>query len=80
MLTLEGMGYGEIAEVLGISESNVGAGLTRAKDAARIAGGHETNADAELETWRRDWLAAARVPADLAARVARQSRRMKLAV
>jgi RNA polymerase sigma factor (sigma-70 family) len=30
-LTLEGLGYGEIAEVLGISESNVGARLTRAR-------------------------------------------------
>lgn len=28
-LSLEGLGYGEIAEVLGISESNVGARLTR---------------------------------------------------
>jgi RNA polymerase sigma-70 factor (ECF subfamily) len=30
-LTLEGMGYGEIAEVLGIGESNVGVRLTRAR-------------------------------------------------
>jgi RNA polymerase sigma factor (sigma-70 family) len=30
-LSLEGLGYGEIAEVLGISESNVGARLTRAR-------------------------------------------------
>lgn len=31
MLMLEGMGYAEISEVLGISESNVGARLTRAR-------------------------------------------------
>ncbi len=31
MLTLEGLGYKEISEVLGISESNVGARLTRAR-------------------------------------------------
>jgi RNA polymerase sigma-70 factor, ECF subfamily len=30
-LTLEGLGYKEISEVLGISESNVGARLTRAR-------------------------------------------------
>jgi RNA polymerase sigma factor (sigma-70 family) len=30
-LTLEGLAYGEIAQVLGISESNVGARLTRAR-------------------------------------------------
>ena len=34
-LTLEGLGYGEIAEVLGISESNVGARLTRARQLLR---------------------------------------------
>ncbi|HTX38072.1 MAG TPA: sigma-70 family RNA polymerase sigma factor [Bryobacteraceae bacterium] len=34
-LTLEGLGYGEIAEVLGISESNVGARLTRARQMLR---------------------------------------------
>jgi DNA-directed RNA polymerase specialized sigma24 family protein len=31
MLTLEGLGYREISSVLGISESNVGARLTRAR-------------------------------------------------
>lgn len=31
MLTLEGLGYKEISDVLGISESNVGARLTRAR-------------------------------------------------
>lgn len=36
-LTLEGMGYGEIAEVLGISESNVGARLSRARQMLREA-------------------------------------------
>ncbi|HLJ46595.1 MAG TPA: RNA polymerase sigma factor [Bryobacteraceae bacterium] len=35
MLTLEGLGYGEIADVLGISESNVGARLTRARQMLR---------------------------------------------
>jgi RNA polymerase sigma factor (sigma-70 family) len=34
-LTLEGLGYGEIADVLGISESNVGARLTRARQMLR---------------------------------------------
>ncbi len=34
-LTLEGLGYGEIAEVLGISQSNVGARLTRARQILR---------------------------------------------
>ncbi len=34
-LSLEGLGYGEIAEVLGISESNVGARLTRARQMLR---------------------------------------------
>ena len=36
-LTLEGLGYGEIAEVLGVSESNVGARLTRARQMLREA-------------------------------------------
>jgi RNA polymerase sigma-70 factor (ECF subfamily) len=35
MLALEDMGYAEIAEVLGISESNVGARLTRARQLLR---------------------------------------------
>jgi RNA polymerase sigma factor (sigma-70 family) len=35
MLTLEGLAYGEIADVLGISESNVGARLTRARQILR---------------------------------------------
>jgi RNA polymerase sigma factor (sigma-70 family) len=35
MLTLEGLGYGEISEVLGISESNVGARLKRARQMLR---------------------------------------------
>jgi len=35
MLALEDMDYGEIAEVLGISESNVGARLTRARQLLR---------------------------------------------
>lgn len=35
MLSLEGLGYGEIAEVLGISESNVGVRLTRARQMLR---------------------------------------------
>lgn len=35
MLSLEGLGYGEIAEVLGISESNVGVRLTRARQILR---------------------------------------------
>jgi RNA polymerase sigma-70 factor (ECF subfamily) len=35
MLMLEGMGYGEIADVLGISGSNVGARLTRARKMLR---------------------------------------------
>lgn len=34
-LTLEGLAYGEIAEVLGISESNVGARLSRARQILR---------------------------------------------
>ncbi len=34
-LTLEGLGYGEIAEVLGISESNVGVRLSRARQILR---------------------------------------------
>jgi RNA polymerase sigma-70 factor (ECF subfamily) len=34
-LMLEGLGYGEIAEVLGISESNVGVRLTRARQMLR---------------------------------------------
>ena len=34
-LMLEGLGYGDIAEVLGISESNVGARLTRARQMLR---------------------------------------------
>ncbi len=34
-LTLEGMAYGEIADVLGISESNVGARLSRARHMLR---------------------------------------------
>ena len=37
MLMLEGMGYAEIGEVLGISESNVGARLTRARQLLREA-------------------------------------------
>ena len=36
-LALEDMGYSEIAEVLGISESNVGARLTRARQLLRAA-------------------------------------------
>ena len=36
-LTLEGMGYAEIGEVLGISESNVGARLSRARQLLRAA-------------------------------------------
>jgi RNA polymerase sigma factor (sigma-70 family) len=36
-LTLEGMDYGAIAQVLGISESNVGARLTRARQMLREA-------------------------------------------
>lgn len=35
MLALEGLGYGEIGEVLGISEGNVGARLTRARQMLR---------------------------------------------
>ncbi|MEO8127382.1 MAG: sigma factor-like helix-turn-helix DNA-binding protein [Bryobacteraceae bacterium] len=35
MLSLEGFGYGEIADVLGISENNVGARLTCARQAPR---------------------------------------------
>lgn len=34
-LSLEGLGYGEIADVLGISESNVGVRLTRARQILR---------------------------------------------
>jgi RNA polymerase sigma-70 factor (ECF subfamily) len=34
-LMLEGLGYSEIAEVLGISETNVGARLTRARQMLR---------------------------------------------
>jgi len=34
-LTLEGLSYGEIADVLGISETNVGARLTRARQRLR---------------------------------------------
>jgi RNA polymerase sigma factor (sigma-70 family) len=34
-LTLEGMSYAEIADVLGISETNVGARLTRAREMLR---------------------------------------------
>jgi len=34
-LTLEGMSYAEIAEVLGITETNVGARLTRAREMLR---------------------------------------------
>ena len=35
MLVLEGMEYGEVAQVLGISESNVGARLSRARQMLR---------------------------------------------
>jgi RNA polymerase sigma-70 factor (ECF subfamily) len=42
VLALEDMGYGEMAEVLGISESNVGARLTRARQLLREA----------LERWK----------------------------
>jgi RNA polymerase sigma-70 factor (ECF subfamily) len=35
VLSLEGLAYGEIAEVLGISENNVGARLTRARQMLR---------------------------------------------
>lgn len=35
LLALEGLGYGEMADVLGISESNVGARLTRARQLLR---------------------------------------------
>jgi RNA polymerase sigma factor (sigma-70 family) len=34
-LSLEGLSYAEIADVLGISESNVGARLTRARQLLR---------------------------------------------
>ena len=34
-MVLEGMTYGEIADVLGITESNVGARLTRARQLLR---------------------------------------------
>jgi RNA polymerase sigma-70 factor (ECF subfamily) len=34
-LTLEGLSYGEIAQVLGLSESNVGVRLTRARQMLR---------------------------------------------
>lgn len=34
-LTLEGMTYGEVADVLGITENNVGARLTRAREMLR---------------------------------------------
>jgi RNA polymerase sigma factor (sigma-70 family) len=37
ILTLEGLGYGEVAEVLGISESNVGVRLTRARQLLKAA-------------------------------------------
>ena len=37
VLSLEGLGYREIAEVLGISETNVGARLTRARQLLRDA-------------------------------------------
>jgi RNA polymerase sigma factor (sigma-70 family) len=40
-LSLEGLGYGEIAEVLGISESNVGARLTRARQILRESLEHQ---------------------------------------
>ncbi|HEX5226321.1 MAG TPA: RNA polymerase sigma factor [Bryobacteraceae bacterium] len=42
-LSLEGLGYSEIAEVLGISESNVGARLARARQILResLEGRHE---------------------------------------
>lgn len=36
-LSLEGLGYGEIAEILGISESNVGVRLTRARQILRAS-------------------------------------------
>ena len=39
ILALEGLSYREIADVLGISESNAGARLTRARGLARIFGG-----------------------------------------
>ena len=35
MLALEGMGYREIADVVGISESNVGVRLNRARERLR---------------------------------------------
>jgi RNA polymerase sigma-70 factor (ECF subfamily) len=43
-LTLEGLSYGEVAEVLGISEGNVGARLTRARQMLRkrIGDAHAT--------------------------------------
>lgn len=37
ILTLEGLGYSEIAEVLGISESNVGVRMTRARKLLRAS-------------------------------------------
>jgi RNA polymerase sigma-70 factor (ECF subfamily) len=43
-LVLEGLDYGEIAEVLGISESNVGARLSRARQMLREA--------LEVKRWR----------------------------
>lgn len=46
MLSLEGMAYNEIAEVLGITESNVGARLTRARARLRVllrSGGTDGN-------------------------------------
>jgi RNA polymerase sigma factor (sigma-70 family) len=40
-LSLEGLGYGEIAEVLGISEGNVGVRLTRARQILRESLEHQ---------------------------------------
>jgi RNA polymerase sigma factor (sigma-70 family) len=37
VLTLEGLSYGEIAEVLGITENNVAVRLTRARKALKDA-------------------------------------------
>ena len=77
-LALEGMSYAEIAEVVGIGESNVGVRLNRAPDVADVAGGKEMMADDELAVWRRQWTSQPAVPVDLIRKVERQTAYMRM--
>jgi hypothetical protein len=69
----------EIAEVLGISESNVGSSPDpRSPDLARVTGESAMNVDTELEFWRQQWQSGTTVPLDLRRKMERQSRFMKI--